>query len=50
MGTLDAPTLCPVWITSTNCGITRFDLRADGLIRVLAINDTSHLAGLSAQL
>ncbi len=46
IGALDAPTLRPVWITSNNCGITRFDLRADGFVRVLAINDTSHLVEL----
>ena len=46
IGALDAPTLRPVWIASTNCGITRFDLHADGFIRVLAINDTRHLADL----
>ncbi len=46
MGALDAPELRPVWIATTNCGITRFELRADGFVRVLAINDTRHLAGL----
>ena len=46
MGALDAPTLRPVWIASSNCGITRFQLHADGLIRVLTVNDTRHLAGL----
>jgi probable phosphoglycerate mutase len=46
MGALDAPELRPVWIATNNCGITRFDLRADGFVRVLAINDTRHLAGL----
>jgi broad specificity phosphatase PhoE len=46
IGALDAPALRPVWIASTNCGITRFDLHADGFIRVLAINDTRHLADL----
>jgi probable phosphoglycerate mutase len=46
MGALDAPELRPVWIASSNCGITRFDLRADGFVRVLAVNDTRHLAGL----
>lgn len=46
MGALDAPELKPVWITTTNCGITRFELRADGFVRVLAVNDTRHLAGL----
>ena len=44
MGALDAPELRPVWIASANCGITRFELREDGFIRVLALNDTRHLA------
>ncbi|HKR12137.1 MAG TPA: histidine phosphatase family protein [Pyrinomonadaceae bacterium] len=43
MGALDAPELKPVWISSGNCGITRFELRPDGFVRVLAVNDTSHL-------
>jgi broad specificity phosphatase PhoE len=46
MGALDAPELRPVWITTANCGIARFELRSDGFVRVLAINDTRHLAGL----
>src|SRR2546423_2646106 len=46
MGALDAPELRPVWISTANCGITRFELRSDGFVRVLAINDTHHLAGL----
>jgi broad specificity phosphatase PhoE len=46
MGALDAPELRPVWIATANCGITRFDLRTDGFVRVLAVNDTRHLAGL----
>ncbi|HEY0376796.1 MAG TPA: histidine phosphatase family protein [Pyrinomonadaceae bacterium] len=46
MGALDAPELKPVWIATANCGITRFELRADGFVRVLAVNDTRHLAGL----
>ena len=46
MGALDAPELKPVWISSANCGITRFELREDGFVRVLNVNDTSHLAGL----
>jgi broad specificity phosphatase PhoE len=46
MGALDAPELRPVWITTTNCGITRIELRSDGFVRVLAVNDTRHLAGL----
>ena len=47
MGALDAPELRPVWIATSNCGITRFELRADGFVRVLAINDTRHLAGIN---
>ena len=45
MGALDAPELKPVWISSGNCGITRFELRDDGFVRVLNVNDMSHLAG-----
>jgi probable phosphoglycerate mutase len=46
MGALDAPELKPVWISSANCGITRFELRSDGFVRVLTVNDTSHLGVL----
>ncbi len=46
MGALDAPELKPVWIASKNCGISRFELRSDGFIRVISINDTRHLDGL----
>ena len=46
MGALDAPELKPVWIATTNCGIARFDLRDDGFVRVLVINDTRHLVGI----
>lgn len=46
MGALDSPNLKPVWIGTQNCGLARFDLRADGFVRVLGINDTRHLAGI----
>lgn len=46
MGALDAPTLRPVWLATANCGISRFTLRADGFLRVSALNDTRHLADL----
>jgi broad specificity phosphatase PhoE len=46
MGALDAPELRPVWIATANCGINRIEVRADGFIRVVAINDTRHLAGV----
>jgi probable phosphoglycerate mutase len=48
MGALDAPTLRPVWLSTDNCGINRFHLHADGFLRVRALNDTRHLAGLTA--
>ena len=44
MGALDSPELKPVWISSANCGITRFELRDNGFVRVLYVNDTRHLA------
>ena len=43
MGALDAPDLKPVWLVTANCGIARFELRGDGFIRVLTLNDTRHL-------
>ncbi len=46
MGALDAPQLRPVWVATSNCGITRIELRSDGFVRVQAVNDTRHLAGL----
>jgi len=46
MGALDAPELKPVWISTGNCGLARFELRADGFVRVLSINDTRHLIDL----
>jgi broad specificity phosphatase PhoE len=46
MGALDAPELRPVWIATANCGITRFELRSDGFVRILVINDTRHLIGV----
>ena len=44
IGALDAPTLRPVWIATSNCGVTRIELRDDGFVRVRQINDTRHLA------
>jgi probable phosphoglycerate mutase len=46
MGALDAPELKPVWVASRNCGISRFELREDGFVRVLTINDTRHLENM----
>jgi broad specificity phosphatase PhoE len=46
IGALDSPELKPVWLSSSNCGISRFELREDGFIRVIALNDTRHLVNL----
>ena len=46
MGALDAPHLKPVWLSSSNCGVTRFSIERGGLIRIKALNDTRHLVGL----
>jgi probable phosphoglycerate mutase len=46
LGALDAPDLKPVWVSSSNCGITRFSIHHGGLTRVLNVNDTRHLSGL----
>ena len=46
LGALDAPTLKPVWISSSNCGVTRFSIQHGGLTRLLNANDTRHLSGL----
>ena len=46
MGALDAPHLKPVWLSSANCGVTRFSIEHGGLIRIKALNDTRHLVGL----
>lgn len=46
MGALDSPNLKPVWVSSSNCGVTRFEIQRGGLVRVLNINDTRHLVGL----
>lgn len=46
LGALDAQELRPVWLATSNCGINRFHLSADGFLRILALNDTRHLQGL----
>jgi len=46
MGALDAPELKPVWVASSNCGVTRFAIQRGGLTRLLNTNDTRHLSGL----
>lgn len=48
MGALDAPALRPVWLSTSNCGVTRFHIEHGGLVRLSAANDTRHLAGLAS--
>ena len=47
LGALDGPVLKPVWISTANCGITRFTLRDDGFVILKSLNNTRHLAGLN---
>ena len=49
MGALDAPELRPVWISTSNCGVTRIDINHGGLLRVAAVNDTRHLETMNAE-
>jgi len=35
------------WIVTSNCGINRFEIRGQRNIRVLALNDTRHLAQMT---
>lgn len=46
LGALDAPDLKPVWLSSSNCGVTRFAIQRGGLTRLLNANDTRHLYGV----
>ena len=46
LGALDAPDLKPVWVSSSNCGVTRFEIHHGGLTRLLNANDTRHISGL----
>jgi broad specificity phosphatase PhoE len=46
LGALDVPDLKPVWVSSSNCGVTRFAIQRGGLTRVLNVNDTRHLSSL----
>jgi probable phosphoglycerate mutase len=43
LGGLLSATPYPIWLITKNCGINRFEFRADGTMRVHALNDTRHL-------
>jgi probable phosphoglycerate mutase len=44
LGAIDRHTKQTPWIITSNCGINRFEIRGRRNIRVLALNDTRHLA------
>jgi probable phosphoglycerate mutase len=44
MGAIHRWTKQTPWIVTSNCGINRFEVRGPRNVRVLAINDTRHLA------
>jgi broad specificity phosphatase PhoE len=47
MGAIHRTTKQTPWIVTSNCGINRFEFRGPRNIRVLAINDTRHLADIT---
>jgi len=47
MGAIHRSTRQPPWIVTSNCGVNRFELRGPRNIRVLALNDTRHLAEIT---
>jgi len=47
LGAIHRNTKQTPWIITSNCGINRFDVRGPRNIRVLALNDTRHLAQIT---
>ena len=47
IGAIHRTTKQPPWIVTSNCGINRFEIRGRNNIRVLALNDTRHLAQIT---
>jgi len=47
LGAIHRNTKQTPWIITSNCGINRFEVRGPRNIRVLALNDTRHLAQIS---
>mgnify|MGYP003389995222 CR=1 FL=1 len=47
MGAIRRDTKQTPWIVTSNCGINRFEVRGRTNIRVLALNDTRHLADIT---
>ncbi|MGB7207306.1 MAG: histidine phosphatase family protein [Pyrinomonadaceae bacterium] len=47
MGAIHRTTKQTPWIITSNCGINRFEIRSRNNVRVLALNDTRHLAQIT---
>ena len=47
MGAIHRTTKQTPWIVTSNCGINRFEFRGHRNVRVLALNDTRHLADIT---
>lgn len=47
MGAVRRDTKQTPWIVTSNCGINRFEIRGRNNVRVLALNDTRHLADVT---
>src|ERR1035437_6570643 len=47
LGAIHRETQQTPWIVTSNCGINRFELRGRRNVRVLALNDTRHLAAIT---
>ena len=47
MGAIHRSTKQTPWIVTSNCGINRFEIRGRNNVRVLALNDTRHLANVT---
>lgn len=47
MGAIRRDTKQTPWLITSNCGINRFEIRGRNNVRVLAINDTRHLAEIT---
>lgn len=47
LGAINRHTKQTPWLITSNCGINRFEIRSRNNIRVLALNDTRHLAAIT---
>jgi 2,3-bisphosphoglycerate-dependent phosphoglycerate mutase len=47
MGAIHRSTKRTPWLVTSNCGINRFEIRGRNNVRILALNDTRHLAEIT---